>query len=165
MSEIRETRGGFVGFWTSLPGVLTAIAAVVTAAGGFYFASRNHDASSSPPSPPGGRQVVINLTTTGGNAPFVPADVSASALRLNSVETAAASPVSDARELIDRCGSGDDGACSEILDSLVNECDYGYGISCDMLYEISEPGSDYESFGATCGLRLDMSYAGRCSEI
>jgi hypothetical protein len=34
-----------------------------------------------------------------------------------------------------------------------------------MLYEISEPGSDYESFGATCGFRLDMSYAGRCSEI
>jgi hypothetical protein len=165
MTEALETRGGFIGFWTTLPGVLTAVAAVVTAAGGFYFASRSHDTSPPPPTPPDPRQVVINLTTSGGNAPFVPADVSASELRLNRIDVGATDPVANANELIDRCGSGDDSACSQVLDGLVSECDYGYGMSCDMLYEISEPGSDYEAFGATCGLRLDMSYAARCSEI
>lgn len=165
MSETREARGGFIGFWTTLPGLLTAVAAVLTAAGGFYFASRSHDTSPPPPTPPDARQVVINFTTSGGDAPPVPSDVSASELRLSRVDVTAASPVADVHHLIDRCGSGDDSACSEILDGLVKECDGGYGVSCDMLYEISEPGSDYESFGATCGLRLDMSYAERCSEL
>jgi hypothetical protein len=163
--ETDETRGGFIGFWTTLPGLLTAVAAVVTAAGGFYIASRTEHTSTPPPKPPDAREVVINLSTSGGNAPSVPADVGSSELQLNRIDVAATSPVAALRELTDRCSSGDDNACSEIVDDLVNECDSGDGASCDMLYQITEPGSDFEAFGATCGQRLDMSYAGRCSEI
>jgi len=33
---------------------------------------------------------------------------------------------------------------------------------CDVLYEVSAIGSDYESYGATCGGRAGSQYADRC---
>jgi Protein of unknown function (DUF2510) len=45
--ETSRAGGGFVGFWTSLPGVLTAIAAVITAAGTIWISTRG-DAASTP---------------------------------------------------------------------------------------------------------------------
>jgi len=42
-NRTRSSEGGFGGFWTSLPGVLTAIAAVITAAGGILISTRDKD--------------------------------------------------------------------------------------------------------------------------
>jgi hypothetical protein len=41
--ESKRTRDSEGGFWTSLPGVLTAIAAVITAAGGILISTRDND--------------------------------------------------------------------------------------------------------------------------
>lgn len=43
------------------------------------------------------------------------------------------------------------------LDRLWDLCDEGRYWACDSLYERSEPGSDYEDFGATCGDRVETN--------
>ncbi len=166
MGDAESSGGRFIQFWTTLPGVLTAIAAVVTAVGGFYFASRGVESPvpSQPPEP--GREITINLAGAGGTAPTVPQDVDESELNLTSFDESTSTEVDDevSRALND-CANGDDYACGQVLDALVSECDEGYGYSCDVLYEVSAEGSDYEYFGATCGARVDPENAGSCSEL
>jgi len=48
---------------------------------------------------------------------------------------------------------GDDAA----LDALFDQCATGSGSACDQLYLSSPVGSDYESFGATCGGRFSTA--------
>ncbi|MFL6845628.1 MAG: hypothetical protein ACJ8ER_12190 [Allosphingosinicella sp.] len=54
MGEEGATRSG--GFWSSLPGVMTGIAALVTAVGGVYALSRQQGAHEAAAAPPGNAQ-------------------------------------------------------------------------------------------------------------
>ncbi|MEI2421636.1 hypothetical protein V6O07_15275, partial [Arthrospira platensis SPKY2] len=44
---------------------------------------------------------------------------------------------------------------STILDTVWDLCDEGRYWACDVLYELSDPESEYHWFGATCGDRVD----------
>ena len=46
-----------------------------------------------------------------------------------------------------------------VLDELYDACEAGDGAACDQLYEQSEIGSDYETFGFTCGGRFEEAEA------
>ncbi len=160
MEDVINSRRGFLGFWTTLPGVLTAAAAVITALTGAFvlFHDNGRDGATGPPGTP-------NIIVVPGPAPVVPQDVSPAVLDLSALRTGPASPTAQVEDAIDGCLAGDDLACASIIDSLVAECDAGYGISCDMLYEVSPFDSDYETFGATCGARFDLSFVDRCREL
>jgi hypothetical protein len=161
MSEEQKARGGFLGFLTTIPGILTAVAALVTAVGGIYL-GLHRDGLPSPQSPPPPAVTTINLHMDGGNTPTPSTDVDAGSLRLDdSFVTSSTDPV---EQLIGRCGRGDDNACIEILDEFARGCADGNGLDCDTLFEISPVGSDYELFGATCGDRFTAVYADTCSE-
>jgi hypothetical protein len=157
MSDLEQARGGFLRFLTTIPGILTAVAAVVTAAGGIYLGS--HQAGSSP--------VPVNLYMASGGAPASVASVDQQSLRLANAQAdtsnlASSDPIT---ALISQCAAGDDGACASILDTLTQECADGTGLSCDLLYELSPAGSDYEAYGASCGNRWpNEDYADLCSE-
>lgn len=61
------------------------------------------------------------------------------------------------------CGQGDVDACARVLEVLAEECSDGDGLSCDVIYEVSEADSELEWFGATCGYRFDTDlYADSC---
>ena len=51
------------------------------------------------------------------------------------------------------------------IELLVEECYNGVGASCDVLYEVSEVGSDYEACGATCGGRFGWENVGLCGKL
>lgn len=53
-----------------------------------------------------------------------------------------------------RVAPGDYGSNPE-LDALWDECAQGTLASCDELYSVSDTGSEYERFGATCGDRAE----------
>jgi hypothetical protein len=157
MTEMQQTRGGFLRFLTTIPGILTAVAAIVTAAGGIYVGSHQ---DGSPPAP-------MNLYMTSVAAPDSVASVDQQSLRLSNASAGVSDLGSDdpVPVLISQCAGGDDGACASILDTLAQECTDGAGISCDVLYELSPVGSDYETYGATCGGRwASEDYADLCSE-
>ena len=46
-----------------------------------------------------------------------------------------------------------------VLDELYDACEAGDGAACDQLYEQSEIGSEYETFGFTCGGRFEEADA------
>jgi hypothetical protein len=155
-------RRGFLGFLTTIPGVLTAAAALVTAAGGAY-AARHSGAGSDPPhaQPPA---AVINLTLSAQAPAPRGGETVASTQALQAV------PVRDAQDpaeqLVQNCAAGDDTACARVVEGLVQECQDGSGLSCDVLYELSDEGSDYETYGGTCGYRYNtMVNAGSCQEL
>jgi hypothetical protein len=160
-------RGGFIGFLTTIPGILTALAGLLTAAGGVYVATNDHSKSTTQPE---AKPVTVNLSVAGGAAPTVPADVGQQALRLDNAsgalggiqDTSTGDPV---QQLVDQCAQGSVEACSAILESLTQECYQGSGLSCDVLYAVSPVGSDYETYGATCGYRYSPDIAGGCEEI
>jgi hypothetical protein len=155
--EAAMRRGGFLGFLTTLPGILAALATVVSAAGGIYIAHLQKD---TPPAGPTSTSVTFNVA----GAP-VPADTGlVDTADLISGSTAVASD-DEVTALVAACADGDPEACAALLDQLALECYEGYGISCDVLYQVSEVGSDYEDYGATCGGRYDWEYAGVCSEL
>lgn len=157
--EQRRSRG-FVGFLSTVPGILTAVAAVVTAVGGVYVgASRD---GTSPVPTPAPTQLTVNLRMDGGAPPPRATQVAAGSLRLDDVDSLpSGDPV---QGLVDACAQGDDGACTQILDQLTLECSDGDGLSCDVLYAVSPSGTEYESFGASCGYRFTVDYAGTCEQ-
>jgi hypothetical protein len=61
----------------------------------------------------------------------------------------ATTPGSVARELAGPKRRGD----SAPLDALWDDCEMGFGLACDQLFDQSLPGSEYEDFGVTCGRR------------
>ena len=147
-------RGGFLGFLTTLPGILTATAGVLSAAGSIYYAAHDQGSTSS-----GGD--TYNITVQGEPVPSGSAEVDTGSLSSGM----GASGDDGMSAVVDDCANGDADACTVLLDQLAQECYDGYGISCDLLYEISEPGSDYEAYGATCGGRYDWTYADACSQL
>ncbi len=50
------------------------------------------------------------------------------------------------------------------LDTLWDDCEAGDGEACDTLYFTSPVGSEYETFGSTCGNRFEDSGVGRACE-
>jgi hypothetical protein len=48
---------------------------------------------------------------------------------------------------------GDDDRLDDRLDELWRQCDDGWGLACDRLFNQSPLGSDYERFGVSCGNR------------
>ena len=148
-------RGGFLGFLTTLPGILTAAAGVISAAGGILYVVNDKGPSSNPAG------ATYNITLQGGSVPSGSGQVDTSSL-----STGVHASVDDqASVLINDCASGNPNACTTLLDQLAQECYDGYGISCDVLYEVSASGSDYQAYGATCGGRYDWTYADACSQL
>jgi hypothetical protein len=142
-------RSGFVGFLTSAPGVITACAGLLTAGVGAYQVMQ------------GGGDAPPDITIVMPSP--APADP-ATSIDPGTAESYASTDVAydETQQLIDQCATGDDYACTMILDALASECYDGYGGSCDVLYWVSPVDSDYEAYGATCGGRFDWEYAGSC---
>lgn len=151
-----QPRSGFTGFMTTVPGVLTALAGLVTAAGGVYVAVAQNDGPIPQPTP-----TIITVAPAPmpeGSGTVDPAQA-ADEVDTTSVDDATAA-------LIDDCAAGSYTACQALLDTLVQDCYDGDGPACDVVYEVSEPGSDYEDYGATCGGRFDdWTYADQCSTL
>ncbi len=150
-----------------MAGLLAALAALITAIGGAFVAVHG-----GLPGPSKGAEppvVINNLSTPAGAAPSETPE-SQAALRLDNAP-ANQSWATDlggadaADQLIDGCAAGDVQACTTILDILVQDCGDGDGFSCDVLFEISPEGSDYEAYGATCGARFDWEYADGCGDL
>jgi hypothetical protein len=149
----KRRRGGFLGFMTSLPGVLTALAGLVTAATGGVglYLSQDDPASGGDiyiidPAPVPEGSGVVDAGDLGGGLP----------------ETSGDDEVTD---LVNGCLNGDFSDCDTLLHMVAASCYDGDLVSCDDLYLISAYGSDYEDYGATCGGRYyDWTYAGVCSE-
>lgn len=157
MSETQQARGGFVQFMTTVPGILTAIAAIITAAGGIYIGSHRDGSSAG----------TTNLVMTAGGAPATVTYVDPQTLRLSnaSADVSALGSNDPVQGLVGQCAAGDDGACASILDMLAQECADGVGASCDALFQLSPEGSDYQAYGASCGDRWPSEdVAGLCSQ-
>jgi hypothetical protein len=45
------------------------------------------------------------------------------------------------------------------------QCDFGIAESCDSLYDDAEPGSDFETFGDTCGNTQPVGSGDQCSDL
>ena len=148
-------RGGFLGFVTSLPGVLTAVAGLVTAVTGGVGLYLSQDDKPDQ----GGDTIIIEAAPV----PEGEGQVDADSLGAVLPETSGDDELTD---LVNGCLNGDYSACDTLLYLLADECSAGYATSCDVLYQISAYGSVYEDYGATCGGRVeDWTYAGVCSEL
>lgn len=179
-TEPRRARGGVVGFLTTIPGILTGLAALVTAAGTIYVGA--HQAGSTETAhterPTTTATATVTSTATPQSPPQSPGSPPPSTspaappdriidqpLQLSDpsdLDIANSDPVWG---LIDRCTSGDVSACEQILVELAQECAGGSGVSCDVLFEVSPPGTVYEAYGATCGARVGEEYADTCGDL
>jgi hypothetical protein len=146
------SRGGFLGFVSSIPGILTAVAGLITALTYLYAV---HVESRSPEP----------ITEAAQPAPEASVDAGSVVSRADSTLAGDDAMLSDAATVLwTDCGDGYVDSCASLLDLLVDDCYYGDPYSCDALYWVSPVDSDYETYGATCGGRFDSQY-GRCSEL
>jgi len=183
MATRTKEPGAPTSFFASLPGVLTAIAAVITAVGGVYgvwWTSRPepgpgptpvvHEESS--PATDGDLSteqlevLVAALLAADGEAEVdadTPADADATsfgeAALLEWYEVA-----SDGSRLsLELCVAGDTASCDEVGYLLVEDCSSYLGPACDALYWLSPVDSPEEELGGTCGgLEPDLAAAGAC---
>lgn len=151
MTTDATERGGLLGFMTTIPGILTALAALVTAVGGIYLS--NNDSQPPPPE--------ITIINPGAMPEETIGDTGQ--LDLAAVGDTGGGTVVD--QIIEDCAAGFWDACMQILDVLSQGCYEGNGQSCDVLYQVSPVGSDYEAYGATCGARFDWEYANTCGAL
>lgn len=160
MENERNQPSGFLGFMSTVPGILTAVAAVLTALGTVYVGVQNNASNGAQPLP---TPPPTTITVTPTARPGADSSVDPSSVRVGAGSNL---PSDDpAARLLSRCAQGEEDACLQILDILANECYDGDGLSCDVLFQLSPVGSDYEAFGATCGARFSTQYAGRCNEL
>lgn len=147
---------GFLRFWSTMPGVLTALAALVTAAGTIYLNMAGGDGPDTP---------VPNTVTTSTPAP--PTTLVAPTVPPVVTTLVARSPSgSDAVDPVRACAQGDERSCAVVLDGLVDDCLAGDGFSCDLVYEVTDVGSELEWLGATCGYEFATDiYAGECESV
>jgi hypothetical protein len=134
---------------TTIPGILTAIGAVITAAVPIKLGTHKDAPSPTPSARPAAMR--INLAVSGSTPPSDATNIDQQSLRLDNMSAGSsrlggADPV---EQLIDQCSHGDETACIEVLDALAQDCAHGSGLGCDVLYEVSPIGSDYEAYGAT----------------
>ena len=145
-----QARSGFLGFLTTLPGILTALAALVTAVGGvFLYQGERTDPAPLPPVP-------VPVPTESIDPALLDPIVIDDDIRVDDVVD----------QLIDECAAGYLDSCSYLVDQLVLGCSEGDALSCDDIYWLSPEGSWYEAYGATCGGRFDWDYAvGACDAL
>jgi hypothetical protein len=158
----QQESGAFLRFWTTIPGLLTAAAAVITAVGTIYIATLNKP--SVPPTPPA--PIAVTTVTAAPSTPppapasIAPADVNLTAFDPSTIRDAAAV------SLLDECGSGSSSACADFVESMAAGCYDGDMLYCDVLFVVSPSASVYEEFGATCGYRLATTeFANQCSSL
>ena len=112
---------GFLRFWTSLPGVMTAVAAVITAVGSIYLASSGGTANAVPapaPAPP--------LSSS--------AAVPTPALDMTQLDSVRNATTSADQALINSCAGGDANSCALVVTGLQQECLQGLAVSCNVLH-------------------------------
>ena len=137
--------GRFIRFWKTVPGLLTAVAAVLSAAVPLYLHLNNDEAAAPARAAPAVQPVIIDLG-------------SSAIQRVERGNRAISDPV-------DACIAGNPMACAQVLAELEDGCDGRSGLDCDVLWEVSEAGSELEWFGATCGHRFETDiYAGECEQ-
>ncbi|MCB7138043.1 hypothetical protein [Cellulosimicrobium marinum] len=186
MDEQRTARSGF---FTTMPGVLTAVAAIVTAVGGvygIYVSQRSAEQPVSPPTVATGTPTPEPTTptpepTTPTPQPTTPAGTTEVPIiialgDLHGEEDADTSPVEepfaawylsadvDRQVVADACGAGDPTSCAVLEQVLVQDCTETFDAACDILYYVEPVGSELENLDATCGYLFgDWSLAGRCT--
>jgi hypothetical protein len=167
------------GFFTTMPGMLTAVAAVITAIGGVYgvYAMQNDGDQPPPPaatSPPAEEPPEEPTTPAPSEPTYVPIIIALDDLYGDaSTDTAAVSDPFvawymsadlDRQAVADACGNGDLDSCAVLEQVLAQDCGDTSDAACDVLYFFEPQGSELEDLGATCGyLFEDWSFAGRCS--
>ncbi len=105
-----------------------------------------------PPAPPPRRSRAVAAWTVAGAllALAVLAVIAVGGFRMGSTEFAGAITAPSTSPPADWAVIGDD----EGLDAYAERCHDGALAACDELYTLSEPGSDYEYYGLTCGGRV-----------
>ena len=182
-------------FWSSMPGILTALGGLVTAVGtvaAFYFGAvgggdGNGGGSSSSgssgyttPVAPAVPQVIV-LTQPAAQAPVNISLSGAESSRAGGVVSGdTVSATSDADQIIEAwaseldagtaavaegCGMGYADDCDELLDTLAYDCYDGYALSCDVLFLASPAGSDLAEYGDTCGGRMGTGNDSWCRDL
>lgn len=143
------------GFWSSMPGVLTALATLVTAVFGGYLGYQQLNKDSTTPSPA--------PVAAPAPAPAPPANVYVT------LDAAGLSAVAEedpgSADPVEGCAEGNEDDCMEVLNMLTEGCESGDMEACDLLYEVTPAGSDYEEYGGTCGYRDDGENAGDCEVV
>ena len=126
MTETASTRAnetastsGFLRFWTSLPGVLTAVITAATAVGSIYLASSGATANAVPaPAAP---------------QPSSTAAAPTPALNATQIDSVRNSTTTADQALINSCAGGDANSCAMVVTGLQQECSQGLAVSCNML--------------------------------
>lgn len=176
MPTTHESRGGLLGFLATIPGIITACAALITAIGTVYVT--NDDGSPPDPTPPvvqptsepppstSDPQPTLQPQDDDGPEPAVSPPVDEDVAAVLDVDAFTGMGVDDSVQItLEDCAAGDLVACGTVLDTLSQECYGGFWLSCDVLYEVSPIGSAYEWYGGTCGgFFADLTFAGVCSE-
>lgn len=177
VDQAQATQSSWFG---TMPGVITAIAAVITAVGGVYGVYLANQQPAPPPTPVA-TAPVDGPTTAPTSDPVEETDPPAPPPE----DEVDAEPVAIDDELegddgalvrwysllaledqavVDDCVTGYTSSCVAVSAALVQECQYDGTLACDVLYEISDVGTELESYGATCGYRWsDWTFAGVCS--
>jgi hypothetical protein len=158
MTEETGKPKGFIMFWTTIPGVLTAVTGLLATAASIFAVTSQQTPSPVVPELP----VPSTAPAPAAPSPAGPVGINLGALPQYRPEAATV----EGRDLITACGAGDLASCLAILDGLASGCEAGDGESCDWLYALSDAGSDYELYGATCGDRFEGAQnAGSCRLI
>jgi hypothetical protein len=153
--------GGFIRFWSTMPGVLTALAGVITALGTLYL-GMNRGADDPKPVATHGPTTPV-LEPSPGPAPTTTVAATAATPVPSRPVPANATTV----DPVTGCAQGNTRDCATVLDRLVTDCrDLDDGWACDMVYEVTDPGSELEWLGATCGYEFTTDlYAGSCESV
>jgi len=144
--------GGVLGFLTSLPGILAAVAVLLSAATGGVGLYLHHDGGS------GGDGDSYGIEP--GPVPQGDGQVDTQVLDADPPE---ASGDQEITALVNGCLDGVTSDCEKLLYLVAVDCSDGSWSSCDDLFLISAYASPYQDYGATCGGRFDdWTYAGNC---
>jgi hypothetical protein len=139
---------------TSLPGVLTAVAGLLSAATGGVGLYLSHDDG---PGPVGDTYNIIEAAPV----PEGDGQIDSGGLGEGLPDSSGDDQITT---LANGCLDGVMSDCDTLLSVVAVACADGDMVLCDDLYQISEYGSSYEDYGATCGGRYyDWTYAGICS--
>jgi hypothetical protein len=154
--------GAFLRFWTTLPGLLTAAAAVITAVGTIYVASLSSSKGAAPPPVP---PTTTTVTVAPSTPPAAASSISPVSLDVNAVDPNTLGDAA-ADSLLSDCANGSATACADFVETMAQGCYNGDLFYCDVLFVVSPSNSLYEEFGATCGYRLSTTeYANKCSVL
>jgi hypothetical protein len=159
MSDHDASPNRFLAFWTSLPGLITAVATLVTAVGGLLvYVNATHEVA-----PP---ERVVSISEDAGPPP-----TDGSGETADDITGPAAQDIAEAgmdagasSNLVEDCAGGDPYACATVLETLALACFDGDPASCDLIYWVSPIGSAYEWYGGTCGARLPELASNGCTE-